>query len=139
MKENEIHINCDLSIFDGRLSYLRPALALLGIFVVFRKSKLYNPKTCILTMTRAQMIEALSDSRGKVADRTVKGWISLLCWNGAVKYKYEKTRADVPGKIMINPYYVFDGSESEFSEAVRRWEVFRSDIQMITPESTATA
>lgn len=109
-------IECDLSIFDGRLSFIRCAQQLLNVLVFLR-----NTKTNTLQVKSKELVEALSDSGGTVSTRTVRGWLNILAKNGAIKYKYS-------GKMMINPNYVFMGTEDEFISALTAWEEFNSDV-----------
>lgn len=109
-------IQCDLSVFDGRLSYMRCAQQLLSVLVFLRETQ-----SNTLTVSTKELVEALSDSGGTVSARTVRGWLNILAKNGAIKYKYS-------GKMIINPYYVFDGTEDDFFSAVKRWEEFKSDV-----------
>ena len=103
-----ISIQCDLSIFDGRLSYMRCAQQLLNVLVYLREQT-----TNSLHISAKELVSALSDAGGTVSARTVRGWLNILAKNGAIKYKYS-------GKMIINPYYVFDGTEDDFFSAVKR-------------------
>ena len=115
MELNTISIQCDLTVFDGRLSYIRCAQQLLNVLVVLREP------TNVLSVSVKELVEALSDGGKGVSARTVRGWLNLLAKNGAIKYKYS-------GKMIINPNYVFEGTEDEFVNALQAWESFKSDV-----------
>ncbi len=115
MKSHNVSIQCDLSVFDGRLSYMRCAQQLLSVLVYLREP------TNTLQISTKELIQALSDENKSVSARTVRGWLNILAKSGAIKYKYS-------GKMIINPHYVFDGTENDFFTAVKRWEEFKSDV-----------
>ena len=110
-----ISTQCDLTVLDGRLSFIRPAQQLLNVLVNLRE------RGNFLNISVKELVEALSDSNRTVSARTVRGWLNLLAKSGAIKYKYG-------GKMIINPYYVFEGTEGELANAVRAWEEFKSDV-----------
>lgn len=118
MKAELISINCDLSIFEGRLSYIRCAQQLLNVLVYLKDvNNLINVKV-------KELVTVLSDSNKSVSARTVRGWLAILAKNGAIKYKYS-------GKIIINPNYVFYGTAENFYSTVKVWEEFKSDVAEI--------
>ena len=114
MKEKIVK-QCDLTVFDGRLSYMRPAMQLLNVLVCLRDSD-NTLKANVKTL-----VEAMSDANRKVSERTMRGWLMILAQNGAIKYKYG-------GKIIVNPLYVFNGSLQAYNSTVSNWNAFRSDV-----------
>ena len=112
---NTVSIQNDMSVFIGRLAYIRPAQQLLAVLSYLRD------QTNELKTSVKELVEAISEDNRTVSARTVRGWLNLLAKNGAIKYKYS-------GKIMINPNYVFEGTEDEFISALQAWESFKSDV-----------
>lgn len=116
---NSVNIVCDLTVFDGRFAYIKPAMLFLNVLVNCR-----DKSNNVVKMDRQDMLEAVCDENDKkVTERTLKGWISLLCMNGAIKYNYGTNVA------IINPEYVFEGSQEEFNKALNNYKKFKSDVQ----------
>lgn len=106
----------DISVFDGRLGYISPALAMLAVLVALR-----DKRTNELRVTQTTLAVALSDKRRTVAKRTVTEWRRVLALNGCVKYRKG-------GFYILNPLYVFEGTQDEFALAVEMWNDYPSDL-----------
>ena len=118
MSLNVVSIKNDMSIFDGRLSYMRCAQQLLSVLVYLKKENNFistNVKT---------LQSVLSDQHRTVCTRTIRGWLALLAKNGAIKYKYS-------GKIMVNPRYDFSGTLEDYVATCETYENFKSDVAEI--------
>lgn len=59
---------------------------------------------------------ALSNELG-AGYRTVTDWINKLRRGGAIKYKYN-------GETILNPYFYYCGTETNFNRAKTEWEGF---------------
>lgn len=117
---DEMVIMCDLTVFNGRFRYLKTAMLLLNVLVNLRA-----PDNTV-NLTREDMLDAISDgTSADYTDKSLKGWLTLLAKNGAIKYRDNAT------KIMINPHYVFKGSNKEFYNVVMKWETFKSDVDVV--------
>lgn len=115
---NRVSIKNEICIFDGRLSYIRCAQQLLQVLVYLKNSD--NE----INTSAKELQGALSDFNRTVSTRTVRGWLSLLAKNGAIKYKYS-------GRIIVNPRYDFDGSAEAYRQCVERYNNFKSDVAEI--------
>ena len=113
MAKNNVSICCDLSVFDGRLNYIRPASLLLTLLVMLRDTKTNKVK---LSYNDGE--ELLKEEYKRVTSRSIKNWLRRLGQNGAIKRKFN-------GEIIVNPYYVYDGTKQDFDACVVEWERFR--------------
>ncbi len=118
MNSNVVSIKSDLSIFEGRLSYMRCAQQLLSVLVFLKDGN-------NLISTNVKTLQSvLSDQHRTVCTRTIRGWLALLAKNGAIKYKYS-------GRIMVNPRYDFDGTLEDYVATCENYENFKSDVAEI--------
>lgn len=116
MENSEKVFKNDISVFDGRLNYIRPALAMLSVLALLR-----DKSTNELRATQTTLAVALSDKRRTVAKRTVTEWRRVLALNGCVKYRKG-------GFYILNPLYVFEGTQDEFARAVETWNDYPGEI-----------
>lgn len=127
MKNNQdVSICCDLNVFDGRLNYLRSASLLLTILVFLR-----DVKTNKVQLTYSDGEEILKEKYKKVTQRTVRNWLRRLGQNGAIKRTYT-------GEIIINPFYVFEGSKQEHEACIESWNNFKGVDVLIENNVTST-
>lgn len=103
----------DLSVFGNRLNYIKSAMLLLNIYI--QKKDTLNR----IEIKKDDIANVLGKSR-----RTVTNWIIKLARCGAIKYKYS-------GSTRLNPYFSFDGTATQYEEAISEWNSFESDIKMI--------
>ncbi len=121
--ENQVII-CDLSVFSGRFKYLKNAMLLLQILVNCRQAN-----NC-LNISRQDMIEALSDgSEPAYTDKSVKGWLTLLAKNDAIKFRSNKKLQLY--HLMLNPNYVFEGTTEDYANALKNWQLFKSEVDCV--------
>ena len=116
MSEKTILIN-DLSVFSDNFDYIRCATLLLNV-LTFLRDKSNNTVTINANELRA----AVSDKK-TVSARTLRGWLLILTRCGAIKYNNEN--------YIINPLYVFEGSEAEYRATVSRWNAFQNKTKSV--------
>ncbi len=120
--KNQVII-CDLSVLNGRFKYVKNAMLLLNVLI-----NCCTLSTNLLEMNRQDMIEALSDgAEHEYTDKSIKMWLTLLAKNGAIKYRMGKYNY----KIMLNPRYVFNGTQEAFDKALETWNKFKSDVDFV--------
>ena len=125
-----LHIN-DISIFDGRLSYIKPAMLLLNVLVRCKSSD------NTVAIYKSDMVQAVSDNHRTVAPRTVQWWLERLAKNGAIKFRAERHNVKAPALIIINPYYIFDGLSKDYAAVLEHWREFESDVEAVSADYVA--
>lgn len=128
----------DFTVFDGRLQKIKPAILLLCVLAELAKTESFTDGKNVVLIYRDEIRRALNEDGKTVSDRTVKGWLSLLALNGAIKYKIQGYNGR-PNEIFINPSFAFTGTVAEYAETVARWREFGGDVAAARPEYTYVA
>lgn len=113
---NNVIVKDNLSVFDGRLNAIRPAILLLQVL-----SYLRDRKTNTVKLSRQELLTVLTEENKAPCDRVVRYWRRRLEHNGAIKYH--------ASTYMINPLYVFDGAQSDYISCVEAWNKFPADYE----------
>ena len=116
--DNNVSIKNNLSIFEGRLSYMRCAQQLLNVLVFLKDA------SNVVKANAKTLQSVLSDQHRTVCTRTIRGWLAILAKNGAIKYKYS-------GKAIINPRYDFEGTLEAYVKTCEDYENFKSDVAYV--------
>lgn len=105
----EVIVN-DLSVFEDKLEKMHSAMTLLSFFTQYPDEK------NIVKIRKNELEKLLNRPR-----RTINNWVKILIVNGAIKYKTN-------GTTLINPYYFFKGSKTDYELAKKIWENTKSDL-----------
>lgn len=116
MSEKTVLIN-DLSIFSDNFDYMRCATLCLNVLTFLR-----NKTDNTVTISATELRSAVSDKKA-VSARTLRGWLLILARSGAIKYS--------GNDYVINPLYVFEGTEAQFRDAVERWNNFQTKTKSV--------
>lgn len=139
MKKTEtVRHEQDFTVFDGRLNKIKPAILLLCVLAELAKAEGFTSEKNVVLIYRDEIRCALNEDGKTVSDRTVKGWLSLLALNGAIKYKIQGYNGR-PNEIFINPAFAFTGTAAEYAATVARWREFSGDVVAVRPEYTFVA
>lgn len=97
-----VNNTCDVSVFECRITYMRPALYLLNQMAVKRDVKTNNVTSDIETLRNYCF-----DGVKTPCSRTVRGYVALLLINDAIRWN---------GNVfMLNPEYVYSGNQYEYT------------------------
>lgn len=107
----------DLSVFSDNFDYLRCATLLLNV-LTFLRDKSNNT----VSISAEELRSAVSDKK-TVSPRTLRGWLLILARCGAIKYN--------GNDYVINPLYVFEGTEAQYRSAVARWNDFKGKANSV--------
>lgn len=110
----KIVIKNDLSVFDGRLNAIKPALLLLQVLSFLR-----NKQNNTIKISREELLEVLKEDDKVPCDRIVRYWRQRLEWHGAIKYH--------ASTYVINPRYIFEGDKDDYTRTVAFWNNFPAD------------
>lgn len=116
MSEKTLIIN-DLSIFSDNFDYIRCATLLLNVLTFLR-----NKEDNTVNISAEELRSACSVKK-TISARTLRGWLLILTRCGAIKYNNVN--------YIINPLYVFEGTEAQYRATVQRWNDFQTKTKSV--------